>query len=497
MSSPPSSLRDLYATPPNTWSFIPPPAPNSSDSSTAFFSPASSSSSSAPSYQWSTRTRQNTLFDLDAALADDSGVNVKLVIKGLLAQAFLQYTTTALVMPWDVGKMLLQVQWVPRDTGEVVHGAVLTTDIVEEEEELSDSSNENDSYFADPSTLESSPLPAPRLADEHGYVVRQSVLEEGTIPEYVMPIGSADGTWGMVKQLGRFRAEGWLSLWKGLLTSAVTDALFSGLQPVCLSVVQSALPPILPSLSATSRPLLLPVASYVLTSFLLSPLDLVRTRLVVQSSLPRHRTYSGPIDALRQILTHEGGLKGVYLHPHLLIPTLLDCTLRSVVPLTLPGLVASYLGFGVRLTPETHPLLWNVAELVGSCAGLLITLPFETVRRRLQVQVRGTAKPLKACVELRPAPYNGVVDAFWHILTEERSDLPLRHVRRRRRSVSAKGKAREGQLEEDIEESGSWLRNTGIGQLYRGLGIRLAASAAVFVLSLLGGDEPDAGWAEL
>ena len=31
----------------------------------------------------------------------------------------LQYTSTAIVMPWEVGKLLLQVQWVPRDAGEV------------------------------------------------------------------------------------------------------------------------------------------------------------------------------------------------------------------------------------------------------------------------------------------------------------------------------------------------------------------------------------------
>ena len=45
--------------------------------------------------------------------------------------------------------------------------------------------------------------------------MRQSVLDEGATPEYVMPVGLADGTWGMIKQLGRFRSEGWLSLWKG------------------------------------------------------------------------------------------------------------------------------------------------------------------------------------------------------------------------------------------------------------------------------------------
>ncbi|GBE78421.1 mitochondrial carrier [Sparassis crispa] len=493
-STPPSSLRDLYTSPSDAWSFLPPPS--SSENSTVF------SPSSTPSYEWSTRTRSNPLFELSTSIGNDSALNTNIIItvKGLLAAAFLQYATTALVMPLDVGKTLLQVQWVPRDAGEVVPGAVLTTDVVDEEEELSDSSNE---YFADPSKPDSSPSIPPRLSDERGYVVRQSVLEEGTIPEYVIPVGSAAGSWGMAKRLGRFRAEGWLSLWKGLLTSSVSDALSVGLQPLIHAVLQSVLSPALPLLSTSPmQPLLLPVASHVLTGFFLSPLDLIRTRLIVQSAMPRYRTYSGPIDALRQILSHEGGLKGVYFHPHLLIPTLLDCTLRTLVPLTLPGLFASYLSFGgAPLTPETRPFMWSVAELLGGFAGLLITLPIETARRRLQVQVRGTAKPLKACVELRPAPYNGVVDALWHILTEERSDLPLKPKKRHRRHSSgkAKGKEKEKTAEEpeDVYENESWLRNTGAGQLYRGLGIRMAASVTVFVLGMLSGDEPDVGWAEL
>jgi len=246
---------------------------------------------------------------------------------------------------------------------------------------------------------------------------------------------------------------------------------------------------------SSGSPLLLPVTSHVLTGFLLSPLSLVRTRLIVQSSLPRYRAYTGPIDALQQILTDEGGLRGIYLHPHLLIPTLLDCTLRTLVPVALPGLVASYLGFGARITPQSNPTLWAVADLLGSCAGFLVTLPVETIRRRLQAQVRGSAKPLRACVEIRPAPYNGVVDALWHIITEERSDLPVRTHSRRRRS---KGKGKDEVAAIEMEEEGSgWMQSTGIGQLYRGLGIRVTATIAMFLLAVLGGDEPDAGWAEL
>jgi len=93
-------------------------------------------------------------------------------------------------------------------------------------------------------------------------------------------------------------------------------------------------------------------------------------------------------------------------------------------------------------------------------------------------------------VEKRPVPYNGVVDALWHILTEERSDLPVERVV----GVGRKGKGREGGKE---GEKGSMWRRTGLGQLYRGLGMRLGAGVIVFVLGVATGGGDESGWAEL
>ena len=213
-------------------------------------------------------------------------------------------------------------------------------------------------------------------------------------------------------------------------------------------------------------PILLGVCSHLVTGIILSPLDLIRTRLIIQSSTAKYRRYSGPIDGLKQIVRDEGGLMGMYLHPHLLIPALLDNVLRPLVALGLPEMLSRYTG--------SDGLGWGIAELAGSCLGLLVTLPVETIRRRLQAQVRGNGVGMKGCVELRPKPYNGVVDAFWHILTEERSDLP-------------------------ISRYDSWWRYTGIGQLYRGMGMRLSASGVVFLLALFGGGEENSssGWAEI
>ncbi|KAF7975751.1 hypothetical protein HWV62_8537 [Athelia sp. TMB] len=480
MSSQPS-LRDLYTDPNTAWTFIPSPD-NPAGVSNATSSAAGTGAGQA--YEWkSSIDSSRSIFDLYPS-QDVEGVDMSQLLTSYAATAFLQYTSTAIAMPWEVGRLLLQVQWVPRDAGD----AELMGDAASDDDEASsESSGEDDSYFADPTSGE--PVRVPRLADEQGYVMRRSVLEEGTRPEYIIPVGSADGVWGMIKRIGRFRGEGWFALWKGLLTFCVNDALFASIQPMIENVFRSVL---LPDANVFQQtPLYIPVASHILTGLILSPLDLVRTRLIIQSHIPRYRTYTGPLDALSQILQFEGGIKGIYLHPHLLYPALIDHTLRPLVSLALPGLLAGYLGS--HISPDTHPFAWGVAEFSGNCAGLLITLPFETVRRRLQVQVRGSAKPVRACVETRPAPYNGVVDTLWHILTEERSDLPLKTKRVRRGSKASKGKQVAPEEDDD-----SWFRNTGLGQLYRGLGMRLGASAIVFLLAVVsGGEEKDSGWAEL
>jgi len=110
--SAPASLRDLYIDPSSTWAFLPPtslPPPKVPE-------PAPS----GPSYQWSTRPSRNSIFDLSPSLdlSEPSSVDAANLLKTLVASAVLQYTSTAIAMPWEVGKLLLQVQWVPRKAGE-------------------------------------------------------------------------------------------------------------------------------------------------------------------------------------------------------------------------------------------------------------------------------------------------------------------------------------------------------------------------------------------
>lgn len=130
MSAPPSSLRDMYTPPQASWSFVPSQSNNTLPS-------AVTSNASQTSYEWSTHAPTNPMFDLPSSLSltEPSGVELKLLLKALIAGAVLQYTSTALAMPFEVGKLLLQVQWVPRDLS-LLEGPTVRVEEYEEEAEV-------------------------------------------------------------------------------------------------------------------------------------------------------------------------------------------------------------------------------------------------------------------------------------------------------------------------------------------------------------------------
>jgi len=125
-----SSLRDMYAPSQAPWSFVPSQSNSTLPSAVASNVPQTS-------YEWSTRAPTNPIFDLSSSLSltEPSGAEIRLLLKGLIASAVLQYTSTALAMPLEVGKLLLQVQWVPRDLT-LLEGPTVKEEEYEEEEEV-------------------------------------------------------------------------------------------------------------------------------------------------------------------------------------------------------------------------------------------------------------------------------------------------------------------------------------------------------------------------
>lgn len=446
------------------------------------------------------------------------------VLTSMLVSGALQYTSTCLAMPFEVGKLLLQVQWVPREDVwrklnepdiapsalSMPRHAALGHDLDDDPWHEHDEGEQR--YFeevgAPPASATShhdvsgtsSPLPA-RKIDANGYVVQDHSGDESARPEFLMPVVVKGGVWEMIKAVARGK-EGWTGLWKGVFTTFVLDLATQALQPVVSGVLSlftssvHSMPIVFSPRPLATLGLLL--SSHLITGFLVSPLDLVRTRLIAQSTLPQHRKYAGLADALQTILREEGGWRTTYLHPNLLVPTLLDFLFRPLFALGAPLVLENVF----RLDPNTVPISYALGELVVSTLSLLVTLPIETVRRRLQLQyhepLRGDAiqnlfvapnlhtgrRGLRTCVETRPVPYSGVFEAVYRIIAEETVILPA-------------------VLGDDAEPStiavSSVSRFGGLRGLYRGFGMGFSANLLVFVLTLLTGERQinQTGWTEI
>lgn len=463
--------------------------------------------------------------DADAALALKSDrTTVGAVVTGMLVSGALQYTSTCLAMPFEVGKLLLQVQWVPReDVWAKLHEpssvrrrtswfssstAEHESPWGEEHEKVSSPWEDDDEpgkYFRDADAPSGMQEPVRRV-DSSGYVVPRHRNDDGARPEFVMPPVVDGGVWEMIKAVGRGK-EGWFGLWKGSLTTFVLDLATSTLQPLVSGLLSIFAPTALNPMPIAFSPqpittLSLLMTSHIVTGILVSPLDLVRTRIIAQSTLPQHRKYTGPIDALRTILREEGGWRTTYLHPALLIPTVLDYVFRPLCALGAPLLIENVL----HLDPSAVPISYALAELVLSTLSLTLTLPIETVRRRLQLQYHEPLRPdrlggllsvpnantarrgLRACVETRPVPYSGVVEAVYRIVSEETSVVP-----RRKDQTS----------EDSVDEAatiarGGYSRLGGLRSLYRGFGMGFFANLLVFVLTLVTGErQGQSGWTEI
>ncbi|KAJ9106401.1 hypothetical protein QFC21_001547 [Naganishia friedmannii] len=514
----PTSVRNLYS---NT--------KQPTTSSTPFTSTANASSSSGLGSGLS-----STLAGVEIDPTDPEDSLTFSDIAQLFASEFL---TTAMGMPFEVGKTLLQVEYKPKE-GVVPDGSVVPehdpgnatiAEMTDDESVLDDGEQgsqrifrnteasitnpeEAEAYFQDVIQGGSRPFAASTAEDDAEPVDQAGYLPEAS-PKYVLktdvsPSGTT-GVWGMMRRIRRTPSEGLPALWKGQLITTIHSVLSNNIQPIVHTFLLISLPPAVArvelnaelELPLTSHPhpalpLGLHVAAHLLTHVFLSPLELLKTRLIVQpSSLPESKS---SLSLLRDAVNREGGFTGLYLHSHLIIPAILEHTLRPVLTLSIPLLIERQL----NITPDVSPVTYSMLDLGLGLASLLVILPVETVRKRLQLQDRSFVDEdededvlarkhqRKSIVRLRTKPYHGVVEAIWRIITEETTAVPRK---RRRKSRGAESVA--------VKEGAQGGRFDGVRQLYRGFGMAAGAHLTVFALGLvsagLGGRSVEYGWQEI
>lgn len=343
-----------------------------------------------------------------------------------------EYFSTALGMPFEVGKTLLQIEYRPRrkfapslptPTEESGRRGSKAEELEVEDEDAAAA------YFSDRLSSETYLPPPEQVAPDvqvdpaTGYIADP---EPTWLLKDDFEISRGNGVWGMIRRLRYTPSEGLPSLWKAQIITTIHSLLSNILQPSIHSTILSFSPnPTNPDIPLTALPhptipLGLQVASHLLTHLLLSPMELLRTRLI---AMPTHSSTPSSITLFNRIVSHEGGLSGIYLHPNLLFPALIEHTLRPLLTLSIPILLERQFS----ISPDISPITYSLCDLSLNLASLIVLLPIETVRRRLQVQSRGGDKErIRTVVKTREREYVGMVEAMWRIVTEETG------VRRRR-----------------------------------------------------------------
>lgn len=208
-------------------------------------------------------------------------------------------------------------------------------------------------------------------------------------------------------------------------------------------------------------------------------------RLIVQSASSLNCKYNGIVHAFRTMCREEGGVRGVYVSKNL-PATILYHTIKPLLSSSIPIVIDRTFG----LSASDSPVLYCMAEFVFTTTGLLITLPLETVRKRLHCQVASSPKnkPFETAVAVRPVHYKGVLDAVYKIMKEE-GTLDKRVRKEKKEPMSALESSDEDDdfLPKKPLPTKSTTSAWGLRGLYRGFGMQLAANGMVFIFHAING----------
>lgn len=364
-----------------------------------------------------------------------------------------KYLSVLLAQPFDVAKTVLQVSLPPSiDAGyggsqrrkkgsprRADDGYGSTTrpyggeeDEGEEEQETGDESDDVPDYFSStaprsrsprkrrrtpPSEEELSPTPTPR-----------NRRDRDALDDYNLNLKRPDSLTHAMSAL--YNTSGAMGLWRGtnctFLYSVLLRTTDSFLRSLLLALL--GLPEIsgpdpsglgsalnvqggmgLSGLDLSDSPN--PIGSLVvvglsscLAGLLLSPIDQVRTRLIVTP--PDH-----PPRGMLQNLRH---LPSLLAPSSLWLPT----ALAHSIPQLFSAATPLFLRRQMKFSPEGTPGLWSLSAFCTCLTDLFIRLPLETIERRAQVHALKRSEPLLPTI-VQPAPYAGIGGTVYSILYSE------------------------------------------------------------------------------
>lgn len=176
------------------------------------------------------------------------------------------------------------------------------------------------------------------------------------------------------------------------------------------------------------------------------------------------KKYNGIYDAVTTIWREEGFSR--FYTGLDMIPSIMYHFVTTLTQNCLPVIIQR----GFNISSFDSPLLYGILEIVLNTIGLVVSLPLDTIRKRLQIQIRAqlpVKKLLNSSVRTRDTKYDGTLHSLYNIITEEsklNSDLKIR-------------------------ENGS-----GISQLYNGFSMHILSNVFTGLVSAFSGYNDDGDW---
>jgi hypothetical protein len=235
------------------------------------------------------------------------------------------------------------------------------------------------------------------------------------------------GVWKPIHQIIECENEGWTSLLKGSFTSWLYNVSYTLSQPFFEELLNDIFD-IYEDMDPRTN-----ILSHMIIGVALSPLELIKTRLIIQSTATPVKKYRGSFHCMQTIVNEEGGMRGLYA-PRYVIPAFIYHTLTPTLRIISSHILNDYL----LLTPFYNPVLYPLVNTLLLAAEVAIITPLEMARKRIQCQIKkpssrqqqlmlinnGLNEPVKfeTAVEVSPVPYTGIFNVIKRVILEEGND---------------------------------------------------------------------------
>ncbi|RCI16198.1 hypothetical protein L249_2111 [Ophiocordyceps polyrhachis-furcata BCC 54312] len=423
----------------------------------------------------------HVLADLDYKnYLGDSSPSVTQSIKDLLDELTWKYTSVLMSQPFEVAKTILQTRDQSAQLPDTPSGRASRSREVSDNEQLdSDSEGDELAYFT--SGAPETPTPSfrgrvPRVRRAHSPRQSPQRTKQPAKAEHHLSLRRPDSVLEVIGQLWQKDAA-W-GVWKGSNATFLYTVLQSLLENWSRSFLSAVMN--VPDLGvkedidrlvdiASPYPwasLFVAGSAAIATGVLLSPLDLVRTRLIMTPQT----------DGQRRTLASLRALPSYSCPSAIALPTVLNSLIHPILTLSTPLVLRTRF----MIDSQISPLTFSVAKFLASSAAILIKLPIETVLRRGQMAVlsteeyvnalSGKGKEMKTIVPI--GKYDGILGTMHHIASEE----GMREVS----TTSAKARARGRTLQP------TYRKGQGLDGLWRGWKVNWWGLVGLWTASVVG-----------